>query len=339
MQHEITRPISLLDKEGNLTEPGYAKRLWPVYDRARVRGGLARLKEWDSYLVMGEGFALSLTIADGFHMGLDAISLLDFSEGWQVTRRRRRAGNAGLPVTSAEGSVGNSGRGYGLFFQHDGKRRFLAAHMDQFGDGSPLDVSVELTDEPEESMVICTPLGKPGHFCMRQKINCMRASGKVSLGDRNYIFKPERDFGVLNWGRGIWTGLGTWYWSSLSTLVNGVPFGMNLGYGFGDDSAATENMFLYDGKVHKLERVRFHIPTRDGREIDVAPWTIRDDAGRLALTFTPMLHRVDRIGAGVSAGERRQVFGRFSGRAFLDDGRGLELKDTIGVAEAMKSRR
>ena len=27
MQHEITRAIPLLDSEGNLTEPGYAKKL------------------------------------------------------------------------------------------------------------------------------------------------------------------------------------------------------------------------------------------------------------------------------------------------------------------------
>ena len=37
MQHEITRPIPLLDERGNLTEAGYAKRLLPVYDRASIR--------------------------------------------------------------------------------------------------------------------------------------------------------------------------------------------------------------------------------------------------------------------------------------------------------------
>ena len=36
MQHEITRAIPLLDSEGNLTEPGYAKRLLPVYRRADI---------------------------------------------------------------------------------------------------------------------------------------------------------------------------------------------------------------------------------------------------------------------------------------------------------------
>ena len=79
MQHEITRPIPLLDERGNLTEAGYAKRLLPVYDRAKVRGGVTRLKEWDCYLVVNDRFALALTIADNSYMGLDSISLLDLS--------------------------------------------------------------------------------------------------------------------------------------------------------------------------------------------------------------------------------------------------------------------
>ena len=41
MQHEITRAIPLLDSEGNLTEPGYAKKLLPVYRRADIKAGNA----------------------------------------------------------------------------------------------------------------------------------------------------------------------------------------------------------------------------------------------------------------------------------------------------------
>lgn len=86
MQHEITHAIPLLDERGNLTEPGWARRLLPVYDRARVKGGPTGCREWDDYLVMGPGFALALTIANHFYLGLDSISLLDFREGWQMTR-------------------------------------------------------------------------------------------------------------------------------------------------------------------------------------------------------------------------------------------------------------
>ena len=47
MQHEITSRAPQLDAAGNLREAGYAKRLLPVYDRAAIRAGAARIKEWD----------------------------------------------------------------------------------------------------------------------------------------------------------------------------------------------------------------------------------------------------------------------------------------------------
>ncbi len=106
MQHEITKPIPLLDDRGNLTEPGWARRPLPVYDRSRVKGGPARRKEWDYYLVMGDGFALALTIADSSCLGVASISLLDFQEGGQVTRSPVRLlpmGATGLPGTSQRG--------------------------------------------------------------------------------------------------------------------------------------------------------------------------------------------------------------------------------------------
>lgn len=37
MQHEITTAGPLLDGSGNLREPGYAKRLLPIYRRADIK--------------------------------------------------------------------------------------------------------------------------------------------------------------------------------------------------------------------------------------------------------------------------------------------------------------
>ena len=86
MQHEITHVIPLLDEHGNLTEPGYAKKLLPVYRRKDVRAGKSRIKEWDYYLISNGRFALALTVADNGYMGMDSVSLLDLEEGWEITK-------------------------------------------------------------------------------------------------------------------------------------------------------------------------------------------------------------------------------------------------------------
>lgn len=85
MQHEILSEIPLLDKNGDLTEAGFAKKLLPVYRRADIKASPMRIKEWDYYLINNGRFALALTVDDNGYMGLDSISLLNFEEGWEIT--------------------------------------------------------------------------------------------------------------------------------------------------------------------------------------------------------------------------------------------------------------
>lgn len=342
MQHEITEKIPLLDGKGNLTQPGYAKKLLPVYERAKVKGGFARLKEWDYYLVLCPQFALALTVADNSYMGLDSVSFLSFQGGpWEITKSPMRAfpmGGTGLPATSAAGATASAGKGHALLFNVADGKRTLVAHMDKFRGDEALDAAVTLTDEPEESMVICTPFDKPGHFYYNQKILCMRASGTVSIGNEKYEFSPERSFGLLDWGRGVWTYSNTWYWGAASGVADGVPFGFNLGCGFGDTSAATENMLIYNGKAHKLSQVAFNIPLRDGREDYLKPWTFTSDDGRFEMDFVPVLDRASCTDVKLIKSDQHQVFGKFTGKAVLDNGQVVEVKDFMGFAEKVVNK-
>ena len=342
MQHEITTPVPLLDGEGNLTQAGYAKKLLPVYDRKAVKGGFARLKEWDYYYVGDTHFGVALTIADNSYMGLDSVSLLSFDgEPWEITVSPMRVfpmGKTNLPETSAFGTSSIVGKGYYLIFKVDGYTRVLTAHMDDFKDGKPIDVEITLSGEPEESMVICTPFKKKGHFYYNQKINCMRASGKVEFGEITHTFDPESAFGVLDWGRGVWTYHNTWYWGSASGLHDGVDFGFNIGYGFGDTSAASENMLFYAGKAHKLSKVRFDIPHKEGKCDFLSPWTFTSDDARFEMTFQPVINRSSLTDFKLLKSDQNQVFGYFCGRAVLDDGTVLDVKDLFGFAEKVENK-
>ena len=342
MQHEIIKAIPLLNAQGNLTEAGYAKRLLPVYEREKVKGGFARLKEWDYYYVGNDRFGIALTIADNSYMGLDSISFLSF-EGtpWEVTKSPMRIfpmGKTNLLATSASGVTKIAGKGYALTFDVQPGRRVLTAHMDDFKDGKPIDIDVTLTGEPEESMVICTPFDKSAHFYYNQKINCMRAAGAVKLGDKTFTFEPDSAFGVLDWGRGVWTYHNTWYWGSASGLADGVDFGFNIGYGFGDTSAASENMLFYAGKAHKLSQVTFNIPMKDGKEDYLSPWTFTSDDGRFEMDFVPVINRASCTDVKLIKSDQNQVFGRFSGTAVLDDGTKLHIRDLFGFAEKVENK-
>ena len=340
MQHEITKAIPLLDAKGNLTEPGWARSLLGVYRRADIRAGALRIKEWDYYLVSNGRFALALTIADNGYMGMDSVSIIELEEGWEITTSPMSLlplGKLHLPEHSGKGVSEHAGKDHKLKFTAFGDgRRVLSAHMDRFGDKGALDALIELVDEPEDSMVIATPFSKPKHFYYNQKINCMRAKGWFTYGGQTWHFSERDSFAVLDWGRGVWTYHNTWYWGSASYQVDGVPFGWNIGYGFGDTSAASENMLFYDGKAHKLSQVRFHIP--GGEKDFLSPWRFSSDDGRFEMDFAPILDRASCTDVGIIKSDQHQVFGRFTGRAVLDDGRVIEVRDFPGFAEKVENK-
>lgn len=341
MQHEITTPGPLLDAQGQLTEAGYAKSLILDYRRADIKAGAARVKEWDYYLVYNDHFAVALTIDDNSYMGLDSISFISFDKKWEKTKSPMRwftMGKTGLPESSETGNTAISGKGYGILFENREDSRVLTFHMEKFLNDKTIEGSIILSKMPDETMVIATPFDKKGYFYYNQKINCMSASGRVSLGKDEFIFEPATAFGTLDWGRGVWTYKNTWYWGSASGMVDGKRFGFNIGYGFGDTSAASENMLFYDGKAHKLSQVKFNIPTKDGKEDYLSPWTFTSDDGRFEMDFAPVLDRAANTDFVVLGSDQHQVFGRYTGKAVLDDGTVIEIKDFMGFAEKVANK-
>ena len=159
-QHEITVERRLLDANGNIAEPGFARRALALYSRADIKAPAHRIKEWDYYLVNNGRFAVALTIADNGYMGLDSISFLDFESGYQQTVSPMCAlpmGRRRLPESSARGDISVSGRGYSISFFHTPEGRLLTFRMEDFAGSGPIDGRIMLTDEPQESIVMCTP--------------------------------------------------------------------------------------------------------------------------------------------------------------------------------------
>ncbi|MGM9988437.1 MAG: DUF2804 domain-containing protein [Bacillaceae bacterium] len=342
MQKEITSPQSLLNGEGHLHEAGYAKELIFEYNRNQIRANFLRIKEWDYYLVGNDDFAIALTIADNSYMGLISVSLLDFQERWYKTTSMIKPftfGKFKLPSSSKKGDVLYKDNRIDIRFLNDGKTRRLTCRMKNFNKEKDIACDLFLYDEPKDSMVIATPFSEnPKAFYYNQKINCMKVNGDITYNGRKYTFEPDSSFGLLDWGRGVWTYNNTWYWGSASGAVNGKSFGFNIGYGFGDTTAASENMLFYDGRAHKIEDVTFHIPMKEGKYEYMEPWTFTSSDQRFEMDFIPILDRSDYTSIGIISSDQHQVFGRFTGKVILDDGTVLEINNLLGFAERVANR-
>lgn len=342
MVHFLRTKHPLLNQKGQLTEAGYSTSLILDYDRRNIKANALRIKEWDYYLITDGKTGLALTIADNSYMGLASISLLDFENRWEITKSLMRPfpmGKTNFPSSSEYGDLRISRKNYELIFENHGNNRLLTFFMDHFRGNETLRGEITLNCPQTESMVIATPFPqKPKAFYYNQKINCMPASGSVSLGGDSYHFSQDFAMGVLDWGRGVWPYKSTWFWSSASGRINGIPFGLNLGYGFGDTSAATENMLFYNGKAHKLDQVVFEIPQKENAPDYQRAWQIRDQAERLQLSFHPLLNRAAKIDFKLLCSDQQQVFGHFNGNVILDDGTKLTLKDFFGFVEHVKNK-
>lgn len=343
MQKELTNAGPLLNERGELCEAGYARRLIKAYDRRAIKAAVHRIKEWDYYLIMNGRWGVALTIDDNSYMGLLGFSLLDFSRPWEHTCNiiyPFPGGKTGFPASSAEGDVAVKRKNADFCFKvlPDGTRK-LTAWVQNFMNKKPIAAEFTLTEEPEDSMVIVTPFAEDKKaFYYNQKINCMRAAGRVEFDGQVIEFDPEESYATLDWGRGVWTYKNTWYWGSGNGTVEGRPFGFNIGYGFGDTSAASENMLFYDGTAHKLEQLTFLIPQKDGKDDFMSPWKFTSSDGRFEMDFTPVLDRASCTNVGIICSDQHQVFGYFNGTARLDDGTVLKIENLLGFAEKVYNK-
>ncbi|MEQ1754737.1 MAG: DUF2804 domain-containing protein [Micropepsaceae bacterium] len=328
----------LLDHRGHLLQRGWAETEARRYRRSAIAASAFRIKEWDYYCVLNKDYGFALTVADNGYLGFLSATWLDFTKPATHTQSAMLPfpmGRMAMPESAEVGDIVHNHSRLGIAFRHEAGGRKLTVDCPSFCGGEGLKGELFLAPPPMGRMTIATPFhNAPKAFYYNQKINCMPASGEVSIGSRKYDFDPASAAGVLDWGRGVWTYRNTWYWGSASGWLDGVPFGFNIGHGFGDTSAATENMLFYGKEIHKLDQVTFHLPqgTYDG-----APWKFTSNDKRFELEFEPIVDRASAVDVRIIRSIQHQVFGRFSGNVTLDSGRVLRLKAFPGFAEEVEN--
>jgi len=335
MQNEITKKSDLLDKGGELIQKGWAKKLLLKYNRENINAGPLRIKEWDYYAILNKKYGITFTVADLGFGGLIAVVWLDFIKKTFIPDELMTfftKGRFNMPRTSEKGDINLEEKGIKLSFKKMDSHRELNFNFPEFNKGMGLQANLTLRQDPEmDSMVIATPWKEdPTRFYYNQKVNCMPAKGTVLLGNMGYEFSEDENFGVLDWGRGVWTRKNRWYWGSASSkLEDGTYIGWNLGYGFSDRSYASENMIFYNKKAHKLDKVKFEFNPDNYLE----PWTFTSNDGRFEMTMDPIIDRNSKTNLLIIKSVQHQVFGLFNGYFKLDTGEKIEVKNVLGFAE------
>ena len=326
MEKRITSPVPVLDAKGR-PRPGWANEGLLQYQRSAIKAPPWRIKEWDWYQVSDQHHALQFTLGHASYAGQVGIMLFDFEQGKHLFTKDKMLvlpfGSLGLAASAEQdGTLLYDRDGMFMRFEKQDNQRTLTARCEGF------EAEIRLIRRNPHALVISIPFNEsPTAFYYNHKLSCMAASGYATANGIHYAFE-ENAWGLLDWGRGVWPFHNEWYWSSASGLLDGEVFGFNLGCGFGNTSQATENCLFYRDGLHKLGAVK--IETGDTY---MAPWHLHDTAGRLDVTLCPVYDRETKTKLLWVDNNTHQLFGRFTGKAVLDDGTTLQVEGITGFAE------
>ena len=341
MQNEIKSRQPLLDSNGNLANPGWCRRNLYDYNIEQRSVSVMRLKEWDFYQISNGDIMIQINF---FNISLASCVTFDFVD----LKTGRKLNNMSVELlTPYKNRLNKNGDQKNRTQYQNGKTKIDfdvtddCHHIKYEGEskGKKIVASFKCQRLPHhESITIATPFKKAGHFFYTNKINCLKTSGTLVMGDEVIEFSPDNTYTVLDWGRGIWPYGNMWYWANGSTEIDGKLFGFELTWGFGDTSKATETALFYDGICHKISDVYLE----NDPEINdnwMKPWHFISEDGRLDLTMTPFYDHFSNIMVmNVFGMKSHQVHGLFNGTVTLDDGTVLEVKDMYAFCEKVYNK-
>jgi hypothetical protein len=339
-QNEITGTVSVLDETGAPQNFGWSRQENMFYDPALVWSPRRKISESDRYIVFSPTHLVILEVRDDGYLGRMAISLLsmkDTKRSTHIVQTLLPLGSYEMPSSSQSGAIRYNYKKTKIdFVPMEGGARIIRADIPHFERHRSLRGELVLT-EPAGAESLVTNLSWPGEknaFKYTRRSPWYTVEGVIQFGTSEFIFTRGKAWGIFDWNRGVRPRSDVSYWAAGCGMSGNRLAGFSVGYGLADTSAATENAFFVDGKLHKLDQVTFHISPSNW----LTPWRFTSNDGRLEMRFTPQQERTDLIRMFIYSGFRRQVFGSFSGTAILEDGAVFEFKDITGFAERYKTR-
>lgn len=332
MQNQITEMTTLLNKEGNLINAGFATKMLYDYNRENIKANAFRVKEWDFYQITIGEYILKITIGNISYVGEFSAELFNVitEEKYSFSRMKLLPfGSIKLPLSPELSSdLMVHGKDFEIRFIVEKERRILILNAIDKKVGK-INIDIELNNDlNNEKLVIATPFDKDKCFYLNCKENYFGGKGKIQFGDK-VVTLDANSTAVLDWGRGVWPFAQEWYWGNGASFIDGNKFGFNIGWGFGDLEKATENMFFWNGKATKLGKLDVEVDTSDYMN----PWKFKDQEGQFEMVMTPIYDKIVDTKIGFIQMYCHQLFGYYNGHVILDDGSKLEVKNMLAFCE------
>ena len=342
-QFEITQAAPLLNSDGSLRQAGWSRREVLTYNPdAILPGERNRLREWDFYAMQNTQGSLSLTVMNIGFITLCAVDWLDFTTGKTAT--------AAFPQLSGDELIRLSSSAHGetvcrrsgdadpvLSFSTIKNERHLKFDFAATSWGPAMRGHFILREHPEqEYLALATPFAAdPFAFFYEQKIPGTETVGSLQIDATTVSFTATDAVAFMDWGRGVWPAQLLWRWGAAGgRLADGRRFGLNIGNGYGDPSAGTPDIFVIDGKAHKLGAIEWVYD----REHPEKPWTFRSTDGAVDLKLVPQRASDTGLNLILKYNKTLKAYGTLHGRIRLSGGEEFNITTPTAFAEEVQIR-
>lgn len=310
MQREITNEKNIFDASGKICCAGWSRKPDFLFDKSLCKNRFM-LNERDSYLIVGDGAAVYLSVAEkGINAEVTA-AIVDLNTGEQDFRTLRKYmsfGKLSMPASSKNGDVTFTDTRVGMNFSNTALNRYIRCEFVDFYKEKTLYINLELKERIDESFNILLPSkANPKSFFLKRFVPYLSASGIVRCGGAEYNMNKESAVAYLDWHRYSLSEKSCYHALYANTEIDGRQFALCLAGGVGDTSQGSENCFFIDGEVHKFASVK----AMGKEERPDKPWKFTAGSSAMELTFKPSIKSGKLL--CVTTGGKTLVFGELYG--------------------------
>lgn len=258
MFKEIKTKKEVLRENGDVFNPGFSYKYNFLYKRERINKRFSRVKEWDFYQFTKNDWLIQFTIGHASLFVNYSFLVLNIKTGERYGANHlllKSKMNPNLEINpEIDHNVYYKNNKFEMSITLENNKRILY-YKGKYKDNDLMTLKLIIdNDINNDKMCILTPFYESTKmFYLNFKENYYNASFEFKKNKKNIKLQGLK--GVLDFGRGFLPYKQEWYWGNSTSSINNHDFSFNIGWGFGDTSLSSENIFFYDRKGYKLDKL------------------------------------------------------------------------------------
>ena len=278
-------------------------------------------KQFQFICVTGSDWLLAVAIADIRYANSGFAYLYSFDTNQAISKSVLLPGALGCKMSDSP----SKGEAKQYFGAYKVAIKTSSTHWQLTIDTKELKANLTIAKASQMPLALSAPTGYNG-FTYTEKSNALTVTGSLELqGKRLDLTQALAGY---DFSAGFMRRHTSWRWASISALVEGQPFGLNIAAGV-NETGLCENALWVDGQIQHLSPASFVFD----RKNDKTPWQVSSLCGEVQLEFQPLYCRQEKVNIGLLASNFRQYVGLYTGFVLLQNGSKLQLNAVKGLAE------